>query len=76
MKLVLAKWAADHIQPGRENAQQAAELAIAKLFSRLKGHGGLIVLDATGSFGIAHNTPRMAWGVRRADLEQVGTTRN
>jgi beta-aspartyl-peptidase (threonine type) len=76
MKLVLAKWAADHIQPGRENAQQTAELAIAKLFSRLKGHGGVIVLDATGSFGIAHNTPRMAWGVRRADLEQVGTTRN
>lgn len=73
MKLVLAKWAADHIQPGRDNAQQTAELAISKLYSRLKGHGGMIVLDATGNFGIAHNTPRMAWGVRRIDFEKIGT---
>jgi beta-aspartyl-peptidase (threonine type) len=75
MKLVLAKWAADHIQPGKENAQSTAELAIQMLSQRLNGHGGLIVLDAHGHYGIAHNTPRMAWGVRQGDREQTGITR-
>jgi L-asparaginase / beta-aspartyl-peptidase len=75
MKLVLAKWAADHVQPGKDNAQRAADLAIEMLDSRLNGHGGLIVLDAHGSVGIAYNTPRMAWGIRRADHESVGTNR-
>ena len=75
MKLVLAKWAADHVQPGKETAQRAAELAIEMLGARLNGHGGLIVLDAQGSVGIAHNTPRMAWGIRRVDGVSAGTTR-
>lgn len=75
MKLVLAKWAADHVQPGKDNAQQSADLAIKMLHARLNGHGGLIVLDANGSYGIAHNTPRMAWGVRTAAETQVGTRR-
>jgi beta-aspartyl-peptidase (threonine type) len=75
MKLVLAKWTADHVQPGKDNTQRAAELAIEMLASRLNGHGGLIVLDAQGSVGIAYNTPRMAWGIRRADGESAGTTR-
>lgn len=75
MKLVLAKWAADRVQPGRDQAQRTAELAIEMLGARLNGHGGLIVLDASGSFGIAHNTPRMAWGVRSHTLDHVGTNR-
>ncbi len=75
MKLVLAKWAADHVQPGKDNAQRAADLAIEMLASRLNGHGGLIVLDAQGSVGIAYNTPRMAWGMRRAVHESAGTQR-
>ena len=75
MKLVLAKWAADHTQPGQENAQASADLAIEMLHRRLQGHGGLIVLDAHGNYGIAHNTPRMAWGVRQGDREKTGITR-
>ena len=34
------------------------------LKQRLNGHGGIILLDALGRFGIAHNTPRMAWALR------------
>ena len=75
MKLVLAKWAADHVQPGKDNAQQTAELAIEMLFARLKGHGGMIVLDGRGSVGIAHNTPRMAWGICREGHTEVGLRR-
>ena len=33
------------------------------LKQRLNGHGGIILLDAQGRFGIAHNTPRMAWAL-------------
>src|SRR5271163_3034825 len=61
MKLVLAKWAVDRVpQLGPE---QAAEDAIAYLYARLRGHGGIILLGPDGRYGIAHNTPRMAWAV-------------
>jgi beta-aspartyl-peptidase (threonine type) len=75
MKLVLGKWAVDRVGVG-EHPQQAAEQSIAYLFERLQGHGGLILLAPDGSIGIAHNTPRMAWGWRTATEEQVGSTRN
>ncbi len=61
MKLVLGKWAVDRVQQGTPPAQ-AAEEAIAYLFNRLGGHGGIILLGPAGRFGVAHNTPRMAWG--------------
>lgn len=74
MKLVLAKSAADQVGAGKD-PQGAAEASIAKLKLRLNGHGGIIVLDAKGRYGIAHNTPRMAWGVRTSDSEEIGTKR-
>jgi beta-aspartyl-peptidase (threonine type) len=63
MKLVLGKWAVDRVQQGTPPAQ-AAEEAIAYLFHRLGGYGGIILLGPMGRFGVAHNTPRMAWGTR------------
>jgi L-asparaginase / beta-aspartyl-peptidase len=75
MKLVLGKWAVDRVRLG-DAPQSAADAAIAYLFNRLSGHGGIILLGPDGKFGIAHNTPRMAWGVRTAHSEQIGTTRN
>lgn len=75
MKLVLAKWTADRVATERQEPQQAATAAIEYLHSRLRGHGGLIVLDALGRFGIHHNTPRMAWGVKRSSGEEVGIRR-
>jgi L-asparaginase / beta-aspartyl-peptidase len=61
MKLVLGKWAVDRA-PLR-GSEQSAQEAIAYLHSRLQGHGGIILLGPDGRFGIAHNTPRMAWAV-------------
>lgn len=75
MKLVLGKWAVDRVQGG-ETSQQAASAAIDYLFSRLGGHGGIILLGPDGSIGLAHNTPRMAWGVATAEGTQLGTIRN
>jgi beta-aspartyl-peptidase (threonine type) len=75
MKLVLAKWAADRVAAGNLPEWVAAE-AINYLKSRVNGHGGMILLDARGRLGIAHNTPRMAWALKTAKEEDSGISRN
>ena len=73
MKLVLGKWAADRVASGAP-PELAAREAIGYLNSRVNGHGGMILLDARGRYGIAHNTPRMAWAVKTTKSEGVGIT--
>ncbi len=75
MKLVLGKWAVDRVAAGNA-PQHAAQAAIDYLHSRLNGHGGIILLDPEGNIGIAHNTPRMAWGYATVDGIQLGITRS
>jgi len=75
MKLVLGKWAVDRVAVGAP-PEMAAQAAIDYLYTRLGGHGGIILLDRQGRVGVAHNTPRMAWGLKTADSVQVGVTRN
>ena len=72
MKLVLAKWAVDRVP--LLGPEQAAEDAIAYLYSRLQGHGGMILLSPDGRYGIAHNTPRMAWAVCNRKGVRAGTS--
>jgi len=74
MKLVLAKWAADRVASGNLPSWVAAE-AMNYLKDRVNGHGGIIVLDSAGRFGIAHNTPRMAWGIRTSTDNNTGVVR-
>ena len=74
MKLVLAKWAADRVAAGNLPEWAAAE-AMNYLKDRLNGHGGIILLDARGRFGIAHNTPRMAWACKSVTQESSGVER-
>src|SRR6202012_4286834 len=61
MKLVLGKWAVDRV-PLR-GPEQSAHDSISYLHARLQGHGGIILAGPDGRFGIAHNTPRMAWAI-------------
>ena len=75
MKLVLAKWAADRVAAGNL-PQWVADEAMNYLQARVNGHGGIILLDAQGRFGISHNTPRMAWGIKTADQQNSGVVRN
>jgi L-asparaginase / beta-aspartyl-peptidase len=75
MKLVLGKWAVDRVAAGA-SPDEAARAAIAYLFDRLGGHGGIILLGPDGRVGLAHNTPRMAWGLQTPAGLQVGITRN
>ena len=71
MKLVLGKWAVDRVQHGTSPELVAPE-AISYLHKRLGGHGGIILLDAQGRYGFAHNTPRMAWGLHTTDGPRTG----
>jgi beta-aspartyl-peptidase (threonine type) len=75
MKLVLGKWAVDRVASGCP-PHQAATDAIDYLYTRLGGHGGIILLGPDGSLGLAHNTPRMAWGIATPTGMQLGITRN
>jgi beta-aspartyl-peptidase (threonine type) len=74
MKLVLAKWTADRVAAGNL-PEWAAQEAMNYLKQRLNGHGGIIVLNAQGQFGIAHNTPRMAWASKTLKQEEAGVER-
>jgi beta-aspartyl-peptidase (threonine type) len=71
MKLVLAKWTADRVSAGNL-PEWAAQEAMNYLKQRLHGHGGIIVLNTQGQFGIAHNTPRMAWARKTVENENIG----
>jgi beta-aspartyl-peptidase (threonine type) len=74
MKLVLAKWTVDRISAGNL-PEWAAQEAMNYLKQRLNGHGGIIVLDPQGHFGIAHNTPRMAFAYKTVQKEEAGVER-
>jgi len=74
MKLVLAKWAADRVLAGNI-PEWVSQEAISYLKSRVNGHGGIILLDAHGRFGISHNTPRMAWAYQTKQKQDSGIER-
>jgi beta-aspartyl-peptidase (threonine type) len=71
MKLVLSKWAADRVEDGLA-PQESAQRALYYLKARLDGHGGIIMVDARGRIGIAHNTPRMAWALCNKEKASAG----
>jgi beta-aspartyl-peptidase (threonine type) len=71
MKLVLGKWATDRVADGTA-PEIAAREAISYLYNRLGGHGGIILLGPDGRFGLAHNSPSMAWGLATPSGLQTG----
>ena len=75
MKLVLGKWAVDRVAAGASPDRGVRMTRSIILFDRLGGHGGIILLDTKGRVGLAHNTPRMAWGLRTAAGVEIGVTR-
>jgi beta-aspartyl-peptidase (threonine type) len=49
---------------GEASAEDAAREAIEHLAREVGGSGGVILVDARGRTGVAHNTPFMAWSRR------------
>ncbi len=72
---MLGKWAVDRVAAGL-SPDEAAHAAIDYLYGRLGGHGGMILIGPDGRVGLAHNTPRMAWGMQTPSGAQWGVTRN
>lgn len=67
MKVVMSKTVCDLIAQGLD-AQAAAERAVEILGQpRVKGQGGVIVIDHLGRLGFAYNTPAMARAFVRSD---------
>lgn len=74
MKLVLGKWACDRVLAG-DAPTETARACLDYMKSRLNAHGGMILLDARGRFGIAHTTPRMAWATCTPEGAASGISR-
>lgn len=65
LRLGLCRYATDLLRVGLE-PERAAEVAIERLARRLRGSGGLILVDPHGRVGFARNTATMSWGLARA----------
>jgi L-asparaginase / beta-aspartyl-peptidase len=70
MRIVTSKTAVDFLAAGH-SAQQAAEATMARLWSRVQGYGGVILVDREGRVGLAHNTPNLAYAYITGDGEMV-----
>lgn len=62
MRMVISKSVCDLIGKGLR-PKAATEQIMSCFEKQTKGHGGLIVLDANGDFGISHNTPFMTYAI-------------
>jgi beta-aspartyl-peptidase (threonine type) len=60
MRIVTSKAAVDLLAGGL-SAQAAAEAVIARLWQRVRGYGGVIIIDRAGRVGLAHNTPNLSY---------------
>jgi L-asparaginase / beta-aspartyl-peptidase len=67
IRVGLARSVVDALRDGCDPAR-AAQLGIRELERRVGGQGGIIVVDALGRCGAAHNTPHMTFGSMHADL--------
>jgi beta-aspartyl-peptidase (threonine type) len=70
MSVVLCKMATDALNHGK-SAQEAADYAIKYMYDRVKGYGGLIIVDHQGNAAFAYNTPHMAvaWVDENYDIQ-------
>jgi beta-aspartyl-peptidase (threonine type) len=60
VRVTLARFAVDRLRAGLD-ATAAAWAAVDELATRVRGTGGVILVDAAGRIGLAHNTPGMSW---------------
>jgi beta-aspartyl-peptidase (threonine type) len=69
MKVLLSKTVCDFF--GSWEAVEAASRGIAVLEQKVKGLGGVIGISAHGEYGMAHNTPKMAFAYFSAEKNEV-----
>jgi beta-aspartyl-peptidase (threonine type) len=70
MRIVTSKTACE-LMAGGLTAQDAADAVLRQLWDRVRGYGGVILVDRTGGVGLAHNTPHMAYAYRTSKSVDV-----
>lgn len=70
MRVVLAKTAVERLRGG-ESPSVVAQACVQHLSQKGRGNGGLIILGADGTPGVAFTTSRMAYAYRDADGSYV-----
>lgn len=73
LRTVISKHIADIVRYKKTGAQQAAAEGIAYLVEKVKGLGGVIVIDADGECGKAYSTHGMIHGYVREGSEAVAS---
>lgn len=63
IRTTIAKHAAEWMRYNQVDAQRAADIGIEFLVSKVRGLGGLIIVDANGHIGFAHSTPVILAGL-------------
>lgn len=71
IRVVWAKSAADFILIRNCSAQEAANLAMDLLYTRVQGFGGLILIDRWGQIGFAYNTQHMTYAFIKEGMENI-----
>jgi beta-aspartyl-peptidase (threonine type) len=74
MKVLLSKTACDLLKD--HSAMASAKMAVDLLNQRVKGLGGIILIDKQGNYGFAHNTPKMAFAYAHSSGEIIVGIRN
>ncbi len=70
IRMAMAKSAVDLLRDD-EPVQEAAALAVQLLENKVRGIGGLIMMDRKGDIGLSFNTPKMAYAYMSEDLEEA-----
>jgi isoaspartyl peptidase/L-asparaginase-like protein (Ntn-hydrolase superfamily) len=69
MRISMAKYAVDLMTGGQE-APAAARLAVNLLADKVKGVGGIILIDPSGRIGQAASTEHMAYAFMTSSLAE------
>ncbi|XP_028402623.1 isoaspartyl peptidase/L-asparaginase-like [Dendronephthya gigantea] len=75
MKMTLAREVVYSVENGND-AQVSSEKAVQRMYERIEGYGGVIVVDKDGNFGKAFNTQRMSWALIKDNVLQYGIEPN
>lgn len=62
IRTTISKHIAEWMRYNEVNAQKAADVGVKFLVEKVKGLGGVIVVDANGKIGFAHSTPMILAG--------------
>ncbi|XP_015218727.1 isoaspartyl peptidase/L-asparaginase [Lepisosteus oculatus] len=66
MKVTLCRLILFHMEQGK-SPKEASDIALAYMFERVQGFGGVVVLDKTGDWAARFNSKQMSWAAAKDD---------